>query len=249
MKKTILTISALAAFACGASAQTALVAGWQFDNTVSFADNTTSSLTINADKTQVGALTDGDAPSIGSFTISYDDNLYQGDVDRVSGSLNSGLNGSVTGRDPLDPFQTGNGKFIANSITEYSIDAVSMLFEVDTDGAEFFNDWKFSFAAEATGSITTAWTYSTNGVDYSSFTGATTSISGADALYTFDIANVSSDQLYLQLDLAGLNSADTNQLVFDNVALSGTVVPEPSSFAALAGVLALGYVGVRRRRS
>lgn len=249
MKKTILTISALAAFACGASAQTALVAGWQFDNAVSFTDDTAPSQTINADKTQVGALIDGDAPSIGSFTITYDANLFQGDVDRVSGSLNSGLNGSVTGRDPLDPFQTGNGRFIANSITEFSVNAVSMIFAVDTNGAEFYNDWKFSFGAAATGNIATTWTYSTNGVNYSAVTGTTTAITGADALYTFDIANVISDELYLQLDLTGLNSLDSNQLVLDNIALTGTVVPEPSTFAALAGALALGYVVVRRRRS
>lgn len=36
--------------------------------------------------------------------------------------------------------------------------------------------------------------------------------------------------------------------VYDNFAIVGTVVPEPSSFAAIAGVLALGFVAVRRRK-
>jgi hypothetical protein len=36
--------------------------------------------------------------------------------------------------------------------------------------------------------------------------------------------------------------------VYDNFAITGTVVPEPSSFAAIAGVLALGFVALRRRR-
>jgi hypothetical protein len=35
---------------------------------------------------------------------------------------------------------------------------------------------------------------------------------------------------------------------YDNFAITGTVVPEPSSFAAIAGVLALGFAASRRRR-
>lgn len=35
---------------------------------------------------------------------------------------------------------------------------------------------------------------------------------------------------------------------YDNFAITGTAVPEPSTFAAIAGVLALGFTASRRRR-
>jgi hypothetical protein len=35
---------------------------------------------------------------------------------------------------------------------------------------------------------------------------------------------------------------------YDNFAITGTAVPEPSAFAAIAGVLAIGFAALRRRR-
>lgn len=45
------------------------------------------------------------------------------------------------------------------------------------------------------------------------------------------------------------NFAPAENGVYDNFIVTGTVVPEPSSFAAIAGALALGFVALRRRRS
>lgn len=39
----------------------------------------------------------------------------------------------------------------------------------------------------------------------------------------------------------------TFHMTFDNMSLSATAVPEPSTYAALAGVLALGFAAYRRR--
>ena len=40
---------------------------------------------------------------------------------------------------------------------------------------------------------------------------------------------------------------DNDAMSIDNVLVTGTAVPEPSSFAALAGLLTLGFVAMRRR--
>jgi hypothetical protein len=49
----------------------------------------------------------------------------------------------------------------------------------------------------------------------------------------------------ITFDLTGL----ANGATFDNFMISGTVVPEPSTYAAIFGVVALGFAAYRRRRS
>jgi hypothetical protein len=84
--------------------------------------------------------------------------------------------------------------------------------------ASGFESLQLSFAYDATGSGT----FAVETVDLSAFGG------NATALYQFTT-------------LSGAS--------YDNFAITGTgVIPEPSTFAAIAGVLALGFAALRRRR-
>jgi hypothetical protein len=50
------------------------------------------------------------------------------------------------------------------------------------------------------------------------------------------------------LALASYDFTPAADATYDNFAITGTAVPEPSAFAAIAGVLAIGFAALRRRR-
>ena len=85
--------------------------------------------------------------------------------------------------------------------------------------ASGYESLSLSYAVDADGAGAGAWT--TTSVDLTAFDG------NAAASYVLNTANGAR---------------------YDNFAITGTAVPEPSSFAAIAGALAIGFVVVRRRR-
>lgn len=60
------------------------------------------------------------------------------------------------------------------------------------------------------------------------------------------ISNIGTNDYAVYL---GTYSSAGSSAYYDNVSYTTTAVPEPSTYAALAGVIALGFVGWRRRRS
>lgn len=60
---------------------------------------------------------------------------------------------------------------------------------------------------------------------------------------TVNLGNLAAGSL-INFDLSGLG----NGVTIDNIMIAGTAVPEPSAFAAIAGVLALGFAATRRRQ-
>lgn len=85
--------------------------------------------------------------------------------------------------------------------------------------ASGYESLSLSYAVDADGAGAGAWT--TTSVDLTAFDG------NAAASYVLNTANGAR---------------------YDNFAITGTAVPEPSSFAAIAGALVLGFVSIRRRR-
>ena len=85
-------------------------------------------------------------------------------------------------------------------------------------------------------------------LDSVSFTTTSTGVDGmiGSVSSTLDLSGAGSQQLFLRIN--GYTAGGTESWpVVDNVAI--TAVPEPGSFAALAGVGALAAVALRRRRS
>lgn len=85
--------------------------------------------------------------------------------------------------------------------------------------ASNYESLSLSYAVDADGSGAGAWTTAT--VDLSAFDG------NATASFVLSTANGAR---------------------YDNFAITGAVVPEPSTYAAIAGMLALAFVVVRRRK-
>lgn len=138
---------------------------------------------------------------------------------------------------------------------------------VDIDGLSFAYDIGSIGNNVAGGGFTGAtnvWEVSVNGGGFASVgnsvvPGATTfqsfslgdfaSVNSLSLRYTFDASTT-------DLDGDGTFQGDLDQIVFDNLVFFGdgdstatfNVVPEPSAFAAIAGVIALGFVAIRRRK-
>ncbi|MDP4879242.1 MAG: PEP-CTERM sorting domain-containing protein [Opitutales bacterium] len=82
--------------------------------------------------------------------------------------------------------------------------------------------------------------------------------SGYESLQLFYAYDATGSGTYVQ-ETVNLSTFDGNAAAlyqfntvsgarYDNFAITGTAVPEPSTFAAIAGVLALGFTATRRRR-
>mgnify|MGYP000265318444 FL=1 len=67
-----------------------------------------------------------------------------------------------------------------------------------------------------------------------------------DALGTVDLDALEGGLANIEFSFS--NFAGAENFLLDNVQIVGTAVPEPSAFAAILGVVALGFVAVRRRK-
>jgi len=95
------------------------------------------------------------------------------------------------------------------------------------------------------------WSYNTDGSAFTSFgaSTATRSTTFATASPSIAISFLDNDPtVFLRYTLSGATTPAGNNRI-DNLTLSATVIPEPSSYAAIFGGLALAGVMARRRRA
>jgi hypothetical protein len=133
-----------------------------------------------------------------------------------------------------------------------TIDGLSFTIDIDTSAFSSIFFGYDSFSDDNAVHTGGEWFTSFDGggnvsLDTVTFTGAYAAES-----YNIDVTGVDSLLLTFTFDSLELDTfgADvTGQRVhFDNFAIGGTPVPEPSAYAAIAGVMALASVAYRRRR-
>jgi hypothetical protein len=109
---------------------------------------------------------------------------------------------------------------------------------------------KFTGAQTGASASTINWSYSIDGGTNVSSLGSSSAISGGAVQYTVDLSAITGLNNNVDAVIIG-QFAGVTSAQFDNVQILGTAtaIPEPSAFAALAGVAALGLVAARRRRS
>lgn len=109
----------------------------------------------------------------------------------------------------------------------------------------------FATRGTASGYDVGQWSYSTDGSAFTSFGASTASRSTTFAAASPSIAISFLDNdptVFLRYTLSGATSAGGNNRI-DNLTLTATAIPEPSSYAAIFGGLALAGVMARRRRA
>ncbi len=80
-------------------------------------------------------------------------------------------------------------------------------------------------------------------------TGASTTSPADGTFEDFSVSFTSAADVTGNLVIAINSHTASSQLVIDNVRLDASAIPEPSAFAALAGIVGLGFAASRRRRS
>lgn len=242
MKKTLTVTLALTGAIAAANAS--LIAGWDFsqfttDGTDDVDFNYQAQTSLKANYSDLGASGLGsDANPFGEVSWTSAGAVVANGSNLTSGQNLRGISTKVNGFDSAnvsDGGQVGSGSFSAQA------GGASMTFGV-TAGSSF-NTLALQFGAatndSSAGSVVV---YAGTASDSLSQIGSTVALTASEDLYTVDLGSLgSASTFFVQFQ------GSTNAL-YDNVAISGTVVPEPSAFAAMTGALALGAVMVRRRR-
>jgi len=268
--KNIYKILAITLAPLAVHAEVQLVAGWNFGQFV----GTGAPTTLGVDFTDVGSIpsnftltqrpgvgtsgyekaTDGlnTVFSAGTGVISWDGTngsdvwTMTGTVDADGVTVNnnpedySSINGQLVYNNDFNAGQIYNFqlRFNQNGTQNDFAISVSTLGFYDYDDASYSqnNDENFSFAAYGSGSVEFFHQGSSVGV---------VTVSGTEERYALNLPtgfyNQASSILLARLS-AGAN------ISFDNVVINAVPVPEPSVFAAVAGLGALAVVASRRRR-
>tara|TARA_A100001015_G_C15014372_1_gene724752 strand:+ start:1706 stop:2422 length:717 start_codon:yes stop_codon:yes gene_type:complete len=237
--KNYIYIAAFALTSSIVSGQT-LVSGWDFSS------SSANDLTVN--KSQI-------APEAG--LSSSDGTISMGSIQGFSGALwattGSGLNSGLdvtTGaaNDNFDASSAGlvvtyNSNFIADEVV---FQATPTNLSQAPAGTTGFNAWSVSYAGVSSSStVSLGWSFSTDGTSYTSISSDT--LSSSDSAYSLSgfADTVTSDTLYLKADISNFTEGSFS---LDNIAVYGTAVPEPSTYAALFGFVALVVAMVRRKK-
>ncbi len=220
---TYLTLAVVSvASNCGA----ALVSYWNF-NGLSIA---------TASAPGVGGVPASIAADQGAGLLSL--SAWAGTVDDFSGSASNAIapdvaeeSLSLTAGGTAAPFP-GNGTYV-----ELAVSLTGMVDPVIT----------FATRGTSTGFNTGTWSWSTDGLSFTSVTGNTATTSTTFALATLDLSAVdaidNSPSVTLRYTLSGASSSSGNNRI-DNLQINASAVPEPSVPAALG----LGYLLLARRR-
>lgn len=248
-------------FALAATLTTAanaeMIAGWDFSQYMGPGFNSTDNASLNAD-TLISNYSDLDANGVGTdsgYGTMYVDGSYgstdivlDGTNDEIMPSTGSLLSNSDAG---IALFDVSNALISKNegaqindndlAYTSQSDSAFNVVFGVDTSSVSDYTDFSLSFAALDTDSATLSISYSTDGATWS--IAEDFAVTTADTAYTTSVFSDVSDTAYFMFTFNEIGT------VIDNVSISGNAVPEPSAFAAIAGVFALAFVVNRRRKN
>jgi hypothetical protein len=232
MKKVSFTslVLGLIAISSPLTASADLIDAWDFAGLAATTASTATPASINA--TIGSGVLDVSAFGLGSPQGTSPERTS------FSGSTINAFSGGETG--------TGTALALANS----SANGKSLIFSFSMSG---YQDLSLSFATRgtATGFDIGTWSWSTDGINYTTLAGVNTATrSTTFTLQTVDFSSISAldnaQNAYLEYTLSDATSSGGNNRI-DNVQLNATVVPEPSTLALAAVAGLLLAAGARRR--
>jgi hypothetical protein len=269
MKSRLLLLAALAALPVAAFAQVELIAGYNFGQYIGFGLPSTDGLNGTAVGFIRSNYTQNSAPGptnsgiynvangieqpyfAGSSTLYYNglnssdawDFVNASDVFVLERNQLVAINHNLVNGLQIFAGDDNNAglRFTSGVNTDFSIVTDTRNW-MDFNPASFEqpNDFNLTFSAYAFSgsSATLEWIF--DGVVIGSAT-----INPGE----FQAFNIDLPETYYGDEFSTLVGRVTGQLVLDHVQINGTAIPEPSTFAALAGVSGLALAATRRRRA
>ncbi|MEO0794007.1 MAG: PEP-CTERM sorting domain-containing protein [Verrucomicrobiota bacterium] len=248
MKKLIISATAIAAMSISAQAAS-LIVGFDFSGLAVGAGNLPGNYAGNVSE----VTGNGGANSNGTV---YWDGSFGSSVVPITGfaavyqAASISLTSNETLQNGIDTFAAINGtspKLQGTTINGFgSISDNIIVFEVAQGGQNYENVF-VSYAGIASEATTLSWSYSLDGNTYTPV--ETDNIGTGDSPYTtaFPALDGVSGTFYLSAEYGTVNSGQT--ISIDNIQIAGDViVPEPSTYAMIAGLAVLGLAYIRRRR-
>lgn len=260
MKKSIITLGAIALIATGVNAQ-GLVAGWDFSG-VAALDQTVNGYAPERTNFNNGISTSGSISTslIQNTEVQFAANGaaagqpgFNDGFDQTTSDL---FGGGETGQQSLNFYTPASGSFDVTFNFTPTNDAV-INFDWLTASTGFTSD--ILNVSYGIGGVFTAYEHPTNGSDAYWAGGSTAGWAQSTGNLGGLAPAFGSGQTDMVIDLDGLEAVDAIRFEFvnlasgervgiDNVHIAGTAVPEPSAFAAIFGAIALGFAAIRRRR-
>ena len=267
--KKLMAGAACGLMTLGATAQESLIAGWEFSQFSFAAINSVGEFGASGDFSQAGALNANysellpGSPAGGPLAAGFGTLYYDG----TNGSTDGGPF-DLTGTNTIYPFaQTLNSEadqvsppygssasenvLIFNGQEVYNpfglkIEADnSLVVMADAQGAA--TDWNFTFAFETEGPTAGGQEITLEYFDGSNFVsvGSPLTVTGTDQGTTVAIPGLDGMAMaQIRMNISG--ATETNAVVIDNLGVAA--VPEPATYAALFGLVALGLIVRRRMR-
>ena len=226
MKKTLIASAALAA-ASYANAQVQFVAAWDFSSPSGF-----TSLDVNADFVDETELA---ADYAGSGLFQWSNVTTDSSGFFPSANLTSNTADIVADDSGLTSLGAGSGFLVAAN--------------PDTSATLTFSNLDFTGLTGATIDFA-AMTQNFDGLATINLGGGLSgsiNLTGSDAAYSFD-ASALDGLANASFSLTFSNFSGVENIALDNFQITGTAVPEPSTYAAIAGTLVLAFAMCRRRK-
>lgn len=125
----------------------------------------------------------------------------------------------------------------------------SFVIEVDMGTAYNFTELALATTSASGGTTTITWSYDLDGSGSYTSLGETTSVLGSASADTLDLSGVAALQNVNKAFFKGtFGTISSGTAYIDNLSVNAVVVPEPSTYAALLGAVALGVIALRRRK-
>ena len=224
MKKILITIAALAASSLAQAQQ--FVAAWDFTSVSGF-----SSLDVNGDFSAESELA---ADYAGTGTLQWSGVTDDSSGFFPSANLSSNTADIVADDSGLTSLGGGSGFLVAGNP-----DAGTATLTFTNLNLSGLTGTQLDFAA-----LTQNFDGS-SGINFGGDLGGILNLSGSDAAYSVDASALDGiSNASFTMSFSNLNTVEN--IALDNIQI--TAVPEPSAFAVLAGLVALGFVAVRRRK-
>jgi len=204
----------------------AMLAAWTFDGLAGAPNTPTSIPATIGTATLYADSTNGSS----KFVTASSNNEY-------TAQTGSALN------DPRNPTSAGQALALLGGLSGTAANGKSIVLKLSTLG---YKDLKLSFAiySSSTGFRRHVWSYSTNGVDFTTTDSATYEIPTSFAIQTVDFSGVAAlnnqAEVYVRLTVYGANGSSGNNRL-DNIVFAAAPTP---SLTATPGSLAFGTVEV-----